>query len=89
VHKTAPGRLPGAGTWTIGTGSDRRRHAQLLYCPADRAFLERLSGATAASSAAEQAKQGQQTEQRVQQQVEAAKQVAADKLKSAEDGSLQ
>ena len=44
------------------------------------------TGVSAASSAAEQAKQGQRTEQRVQQQVEAAKQVAADKLNAADDG---
>jgi hypothetical protein len=47
------------------------------------------TGATAASSAAEQAKQGQQTEKRVQQQVEAANQLAADKLKAADAASSQ
>ena len=47
------------------------------------------TGVTAASGAAEQARQGQQTEQRVQQQVEDAKQVAADKLKADDDAGSQ
>jgi hypothetical protein len=47
------------------------------------------TGATAGAAAAEQAKQGQQTEQKMQEQVEAAKQVAADKLRAADADSAQ